>query len=439
MSHTIPQGKYVPYAGITLHDRQWPNNTLTHAPRWCSVDLRDGNQALRNPMSIQQKKEFFKLLCRIGFKEIEVGFPSASQIEFDFIRQLIEEHMIPDDVTISILAPARKEHIFRSVEALQGVKQGVVHLYNSTSVAQRKIVFNKTPEEICMMAVQGVAWIQEAIAYYKTPLGLEYTPESFPGTELPFALEICNRVIQQWNAPIIINLPTTVEMGTVNRFADRVEWMSRHLLNRDTVTLSIHTHNDRNSAVASAELALLAGAQRVEGTLLGNGERTGNMDILTLALNMFSEGIETGLDFSFTPEVVRCVETWTGIPTHVRHPYVGELVYTAFSGSHQDAIHKGLIYQEAQESPLWEVPYLPIDPRDIGRNLDGIVRINAQSGKGGIRYILEQYGHTLSSQEIQNMSRIVQHQADILGRELTPDEIKSWYDFHFGTQDALKS
>ena len=427
MNH-IPQGKYKPYPKIDLPDRKWPDNTITKAPRWCSVDLRDGNQALINPMDMDKKLELFALLLKIGFKEIEVGFPSASKIEYDFLRKLVDDNLIPDDVTVQVLVQAREHLIAKTFEALQGVKKATVHLYNSTSVAQRKIVFAKEQDEIIKLALAGVDLVKKYETNHDGKIFLEYSPESFTGTELDFAARICNEVTARWGIskerPVIINLPATVEMATPNIYADQIEWMGRHLDNREHVIISTHTHNDRGTSIAATELALLAGADRVEGTLLSNGERTGNVDIITLALNMTTQGIDSGLDFSNVNEVVAVVERVTELPTHPRHPYVGELVYTAFSGSHQDAINKGLAYQQAKEDPFWEVPYLPIDPADVGRTYESIIRINSQSGKGGVAYILEKnYGYQLPKAMHPEIGRAVQALSDEKGRELSPEEI----------------
>jgi len=421
-------GKYRPYPKIDLPNRQWPDNTIEHAPIWCSVDLRDGNQALVTPMNLEQKLELFNLLLKLGFKNIEVGFPSASKVEFDFLRTLVQRKMIPDDVTIQVLVQAREHLIERTFEALQGVKKGIVHLYNSTSVAQRKIVFKKEQEEIVALALEGVDMVRTRAEAFEGEIVLEYSPESFTGTELEFAARICNAVTARWGIsaerPVIINLPATVEMATPNVYADQIEWMSRHLDNREHILISTHTHNDRGTSVAATELALLAGADRVEGTLLSNGERTGNVDIITLALNMYTQGVDPRLDFSDVTTVVDIVERCTDIETHVRHPYVGELVYTAFSGSHQDAINKGMAYQRAKEDAFWEVPYLPIDPADVGRTYESIIRINSQSGKGGVAYILdEKFGYQLPKKMHPEIGRIVQGITDIEGRELTPEEV----------------
>ena len=421
-------GKYRPYPQVDLPNRQWPSNTITKAPIWCSVDLRDGNQALVTPMNLDQKLELFNLLLKLGFKYIEVGFPSASQVEFDFLRKLVDDRLIPDDVTIQVLVQAREHLIARTFEALEGVRSAIVHLYNSTSVAQRKIVFQKEKHEIIALALEGVDLVKKYEAKHKGTITLEYSPESFTGTELEFAAEICNAVTARWGISaerkVIINLPATVEMATPNVYADQIEWMSRHLDNREHILISTHTHNDRGTSVAATELALLAGADRVEGTLLSNGERTGNVDIITLALNMYTQGLETGLDFSDISTVLDVVERCTAIETHVRHPYVGELVYTAFSGSHQDAINKGMAYQRIKEDAFWEVPYLPIDPEDVGRSYESIIRINSQSGKGGVAYILEDsFGYQLPKKMHPEIGKIVQEVTDREARELSNEEI----------------
>ena len=424
----ITAGKYRPYPPIDLPNRQWPSNTITKAPIWCSVDLRDGNQALITPMDMDKKLKLYALLLKIGFKNIEVGFPSASKVEFDFLRRLVDDKLIPDDVTIQVLVQAREHLIERTFEALQGVKKAVVHLYNSTSVAQRKIVFKKTQDEIVKLAVEGVDLVKKYAAHHNGEIVLEYSPESFTGTELEFAARICNAVTERWGIskerPVIINLPATVEVATPNVYADQIEWMSRHLNNREHILISTHTHNDRGTSVAATELALLAGADRVEGTLLSNGERTGNVDIITLALNMTTQGVDSGLDFSNVNEVLEIVEQCTEIETHCRHPYVGDLVYTAFSGSHQDAINKGLAFQKLKDDPLWEVPYLPIDPEDVGRSYEGIIRINSQSGKGGVAYVMEnEFGYQLPKKMHPEFGKIVQNVTDKEGRELGNNEI----------------
>ncbi len=428
MNQNIPKGKYRAYPQIELPNRVWPTKTITKAPQWCSVDLRDGNQALINPMSMDKKLELFGLLLKLGFKEIEVGFPSASKVEFDFLRRLVDDNLIPKDVTVQVLVQAREHLIAKTFEALKGVKKATVHLYNSTSIAQRKIVFGKTQEEIIALALEGVELVKKYEKKHDGEIYLEYSPESFTGTELEFAAEICNKVTAAWGISatrkVIINLPSTVEMATPNIYADQIEWMGRHLDNRENILISTHTHNDRGTSVAATELALLAGADRVEGTLLSNGERTGNVDIITLALNMTTQGIDSKLDFSNVDEVLDVVERSTEIETHVRHPYVGELVYTAFSGSHQDAINKGLAFQKSKADELWEVPYLPIDPADVGRSYESVIRINSQSGKGGVAYILEkEFGYQLPKAMHPEVGKLVQAVTDVEGRVLSSSEI----------------
>jgi len=427
MQH-IAEGKYRPYPKIDLPNRTWPDNTINNAPRWCSVDLRDGNQALINPMSMEKKLELYALLLKLGFKEIEVGFPSASKVEFDFLRRLVDDKLVPDDVTIQVLVQAREHLIAKTFEALKGVKKATVHLYNSTSIAQRKIVFKKEKEEIIKLALEGVDLVKKYEKQHDGEIFLEYSPESFTGTELEFAAEICNAVTERWgisaDRKVIINLPATVEMATPNIYADQIEWMGRNLNNRENVIISTHTHNDRGTSIAATELALLAGADRVEGTLLSNGERTGNVDIITLALNMTTQGLQSELDLSNVNEILDVVERCTEMDTHPRHPYVGELVYTAFSGSHQDAINKGMAFQESREDNFWEVPYLPIDPNDVGRTYEDIIRINSQSGKGGVAYILEKnFGYQLPKAMHPEIGKLVQALSDKEGRELNTDEI----------------
>jgi len=439
----IPIGKYKPYPQIDLPNRTWPTKTITHAPAWCSVDLRDGNQALINPMSMEKKLELFTLLLKLGFKEIEVGFPSASKVEFDFLRRLVDDNLIPDDVTVQVLVQAREHLIAKSFEALKGVKKATVHLYNSTSIAQRKIVFGKSKEEITALALEGVALIKKYEKEHAGKIFLEYSPESFTGTELEFSADICNAVTAAWGISntrkVIINLPSTVEMATPNIYADQIEWMATHLNNRENVIISTHTHNDRGTSIAATELALLAGADRVEGTLLSNGERTGNVDIITLALNMTTQGVDSRLNFSDIGEVLDVVERCTEMVTHARHPYVGELVYTAFSGSHQDAINKGLAHQKTKDDNFWEVPYLPIDPEDVGRTYESIIRINSQSGKGGVAYILEKnYGYQLPKAMHPEIGKIVQGVTDVKGRELSANEIlEIFQDTYFNTKEHI--
>ncbi len=419
--------KYQKFPKIALPDRTWPDREITEAPVWCSVDLRDGNQALINPMDIDKKVRFFKLLVDMGFKEIEIGFPSASETEFSFCRHIIEEGLIPDDVTISILTQAREHLIARSAEALEGAKNVIVHLYNSTSTMQREIVFDKSQREIIDIALHGVAWIKHYFQNFGGDVRLEYSPESFTQTELPFAAEICNAVVDAWDPregdKVIINLPSTVESATPNVYADQIEWMCRHLMRREQIVVSLHAHNDRGTAVAATELGLMAGADRVEGTLLGNGERTGNVDIITLGLNMFTQGVDPKLDFSDLDRIVDVVETCNEIKTHPRHPYVGELVYTAFSGSHQDAIRKGMARQKKGQK--WYVPYLPIDPTDVGRSYASIIRVNSQSGKGGVAYVLkENYGYEIPAAMAAQVSEKVQAYSEQKGGVVSEEEIR---------------
>ena len=421
--------KYKPYRGtVKLENRTWPDKPIERHPQWCSVDLRDGNQALILPMDIQEKIEMFKLLVDIGFKEIEVGFPSASALEYNFLRRIIDEGLIPDDVTVQVLTQAREHLIEKTFESLKGAKKAVLHLYNSTSVLQRKVVFNKGREEIKKLAVEGAKMVKKFAAGTDTKITLEYSPESFTGTEVEYALEVCEAVLEAW-APkegekVIFNLPATVEMYAPNIYADTIEWFCRNFSQRDKAIISLHAHNDRGTAVAATELALMAGADRVEGTLFGNGERTGNVDIVTLALNMYSQGVDPGLDFHDINRVISVCESVTKIPVHARHPYAGELVYTAFSGSHQDAINKGMNALSSENNPYWEVPYLPIDPEDLGRTYESVIRINSQSGKGGVAYILEsRFGFQLPKQMHQEMGPLVQRYADSINEEILPEKI----------------
>jgi 2-isopropylmalate synthase len=424
-----PITKYRAFAPISLKDRTWPDKQITSAPIWCSVDLRDGNQALAIPMSVEEKLEMFDLLVAVGFKEIEVGFPSASQIEFDFIRRLIDENRIPDDVTVQVLVQAREELIRRTFESLRGARRAIVHMYNSTNPAQRRIVFGLSKEEIKAIAVRGAKLIRElADADPSTEWVMEYSPESFVLTELEYSLEVCEAVAEVWNPspqkPIILNLPTTVESSTPNIHADQIEWFCRNLKNRDSAIVSLHTHNDRGTGVATTELALMAGAQRVEGTLFGNGERTGNLDVVSVALNMYTQGVDPMLDFSDLPRVREVYERCTRMEVHPRHPYAGDLVFTAFSGSHQDAINKGFAAQDADAGALWQVPYLPIDPKDIGRSYEAIIRYNSQSGKGGMAYLLEQnFGFNLPKAMRVEFGRIINALADEKGSELSSSDI----------------
>ncbi len=426
--------KYRPFPAVALPDRQWPDRTITHAPIWCSVDLRDGNQSLPVPMSVEEKIEFFEVLCHVGFKQVEVGFPSAADTEFNFLRRLIDEDRIPDDVTIQVLVQTRDHLIRRTFEAIAGAKRAIVHIYNSTSPLQRRVTFgDASREQIRDIAIEGARLVRELVPTIpQTEIVLQYSPESFSDTELDFALECCNAVIDVWEPtpenPMIINLPDTVQWSTPNVHADMIEWMCRHLKNRDALLVSLHTHNDRGTGIAATELGLMAGADRVEGTLFGNGERTGNLDIVNVALNMNSHGIATGLDFSDLPTLRRVYERVTRMTVGERHPYVGELVFTAFSGSHQDAIKKGLDRREreaADNAALpWGVPYLTIDPQDIGRSYEAIIRINSQSGKGGIAYILDrEHGFDLPKTMHPQVGKYVYDVADSEGRELGNDEI----------------
>ena len=421
----MPFHKYRPFAPIDLPGRQWPGRTLERAPRWCSVDLRDGNQALIDPMNVQEKLRMFDLLLEVGFAEIEVGFPAASQPDFDFIRRIIDEDRIPDGVAIQVLCQAREELIERTVEALAGAPEVIFHLYNSTSELQRRVVFGMDHQGIIDLAVKGVSLVKAGLAALDSDIAFEYSPESFTGTELDFAVEICTAVAEQWGAtvekPMIVNLPSTVEMATPNVYADQIEWFASHFPHRDKAVISLHTHNDRGTGIAATELALLAGAERVEGTLFGNGERTGNCDIVTMAMNLFSQGVDPELDFRNMPRIRQTVEAINKLPVHERHPYAGDLVFTAFSGSHQDAIKKGM----AQVDPdHWEVPYLPIDPGDVGSSYKETVRVNSQSGKGGVGFLLEEfYGIILPREMLKEFSGVVQKLTETLDREVKAQEI----------------
>lgn len=412
---------------VNYPEREWVNKEIEKAPVWCSVDLRDGNQALIDPMVVSEKIEFFNYLIKLGFKEIEIGFPAASQIEYDFLRQLVDRKMIPDDVVVQVLTQCREELLERTFESIEGCKQAIVHIYNSTSTLQRDVVFNMNREEIINIAVEGTKMVKRHAANFPGKIILEYSPESFTGTELDFALEICNAVQREWGPtkenPMIINLPSTVEMTTPNVFADRIEWMNKHLENREAIILSVHPHNDRGTGVASAELSLLAGAERVEGTLFGNGERTGNVDILNIAYNMFSQGIDPKLAIEHVNESIEIYERCCKIPVHPRHPYAGKLVFTAFSGSHQDAINKGVKAMKERGGEYWEVPYLPIDPSDIGREYEPIVRINSQSGKGGVAFIMDTYfGFKLPKGMHREFANVIQAISEKQG-EVSPDQI----------------
>jgi len=417
--------KYRPYPAVELPDRRWPSAKITSAPRWLSVDLRDGNQAIIVPMGVEEKKEMFGLLVRTGFREIEIGFPSASRTEHEFVRKLIDNKLIPDDVTVQVLTQARRHLIEKTFESLIGVRSAIVHLYNSTSELQRRVVFKMDRREILDLAVKGAEMVRKGAE--KLPgsnIIYQYSPESFTGTENDFALEVCEAVMDVWEPSVarkmIINLPATVEMSTPNIYADKIEWFCRNIKNRDKVTISVHAHNDRGTAVAATELALLAGADRVEGALFGNGERTGNVDIVTVAMNMLSQGIDPCLDFSDIDSVAEVCCRCTGLPLHPRHPYAGELVYTAFSGSHQDAIRKGMQARDPNAS-LWEVPYLPTDPSDVGRTYESIIRINSQSGKGGVAYIMEkEHGMQLPKGMHTDFGVVVQKISDRTGKEVSP-------------------
>jgi 2-isopropylmalate synthase len=425
---TTAAEKYRPYPPVPLPDRHWPDRSIEVAPIWCSVDLRDGNQALIEPMGPGRKRRLWDLLVRTGFKEIEVGFPSASQTDFDFVRDLIENDLIPDDVTIQVLTPARDPLIERSFEALSGARRAIVHLYNSTSTLQRRVVFGMDRVGVTALAVHAARSIRRLADATAADVRFEYSPESFTGTELDYAVEICEAVMAVWEPTperrVILNLPSTVEMATPNVYADQIEWFSRRVRDRDRVILSVHPHNDRGTAVAAAELALQAGAERVEGTLFGNGERTGNVDVVTLALNLYTQGVDPGLDCGDVAEMKRVVEHCNRLPVHPRHPYAGELVFTAFSGSHQDAIRKGLAARRRASDPFWEVPYLPIDPADVGRAYEPVIRINSQSGKGGIAHVLEEdFGLRIPRRLQIDLARAIQEQADESGAEILPADL----------------
>jgi 2-isopropylmalate synthase len=422
-----PGDKYRPFPPVALPDRTWPTRAITAPPAWCSVDLRDGNQALIEPMDSARKMRLFKQLLQIGFKEIEVGFPAASQTDFNFTRELIEGGLIPEDVTVQVLTQSRADLIARTFESLRGVRRAIVHLYNSTSTLQRRVVFKLDRAGIIDIAVRGAELIRKLAAERpETEWVFQYSPESFTGTELDFAVEICDAVTAVWQPTparkAILNLPATVEMATPNVYADQIEWFSRHVARRESLIISIHPHNDRGTGVAAAELAMMAGAERVEGTLFGNGERTGNVDVVTLAMNMYTQGVDPRLDLSNINAIARCAEACTQLPIHPRHPYVGDLVFTAFSGSHQDAIKKGLAARDP--GGLWEVPYLPIDPSDLGRSYESIIRVNSQSGKGGVAYLLERDYQLVLPRRLQiEFSRVVQSAADTTGKELTSREL----------------
>ena len=412
---------------VKMEERNWPDKEIEKAPAWCSVDLRDGNQALIEPMVVEEKIEFFNMLVKLGFKEIEVGFPSASQIEYDFLRQLVDRQLIPDDVVVQVLVQCREHLIAKTFESLQGIKKAVVHIYNSTSTLQREVVFGMDKEQIKQIAIEGTRMVKQYAKDFPGEIILEYSPESFTGTELDFALEVCTAVCDEWQPTtenkLIINLPATVEMTTPNVYADQIEWMNRHFKDRDKIILSVHPHNDRGTGIAATELALLAGAERVEGTLFGNGERTGNVDVLTLAYNMFSQGINPELNLEHINEIIEVYERCCKMQVGMRHPYAGKLVFTAFSGSHQDAINKGMKAMEKRNDGIWEVPYLPIDPSDVGRQYEPVVRINSQSGKGGVAFVMDHYfGYKLPKGMHKEFADMIQKIAEAQG-EVAPETI----------------
>jgi 2-isopropylmalate synthase len=434
--------KYRPFSPIAKRDRRWPDQVIERAPRWASVDLRDGNQALVQPMNVEQKLKLFDLLVSMGFKEIEVGFPAASQPDFDFVRRIIEEGRVPDDVGIQVLVQAREELMARTFESLRGVRRAIVHVYNSTNPAQREQVFRLDREGVKAIAVRGAQWVKDYAARYPdTDWSFQYSPESYSQTELDYAVEVCAAVNEVWRPDqgqkVILNLPATVESATPNVFADQIEWFCDHLPGREHVSISVHTHNDRGCGVAAAELAMMAGADRVEGTLMGNGERTGNMDIVTMAMNLYSQGVDPELDLSAAREMTECYTECTGMPVHPRHPWVGELVYTAFSGSHQDAIRKGMAHYRERQGEGWNVPYLPIDPADLGRRYEEVVRINSQSGKGGVAHVLERdYGISLPRWLAQELSRAVQAESERTGGEVTSARIHAIFEEQYCTAPA---
>lgn len=435
--------KYKRFQTINFKERTWPNKTITKAPIWCSVDLRDGNQALVNPMTVEEKLEMFNLLLELGFKEIEIGFPSASQIEFDFLRTLVNNNLIPDDVSIQVLTQARPHLIKRTFEAVEGVKNVILHIYNSTSILQRDVVFNMGKEEIKQIAIDGTKLVKEYAKGFKGNLVLEYSPESFTGTEVDYALEVCEAVLDTWGASkeekVIINLPSTVEMDTPNVFADQIEWMSTNFKDRERVIISVHPHNDRGTGVATAELALLAGADRIEGTLFGNGERTGNVDVLNIAYNMFVQGVNPELNLEDIEKIIEVYEKCCKIPVHVRHPYAGDLVFTAFSGSHQDAINKGMAKYNERRGEYWEVPYLPVDPRDLGREYEALVRINSQSGKGGIAFVMDRYyGYKMPKAMHKEFADVIQKLSEKQG-EVAPKVImEKFNEEYLENEDTFK-
>jgi 2-isopropylmalate synthase len=440
---SMPIHKYRPFAPINLPNRQWPSRVIDKAPTWCSVDLRDGNQALIEPMGAEKKRRLFDMLLKLGFKEIEVGFPAASDTDFAFVREIIEQDLIPDDVTIQVLTQSRSELIDKTFEAIEGSRRAIVHLYNSTSELQRRVVFGQEKAGITDIAVTGARQIRDlAEAIRGTEITYQYSPESFTGTELDYAVEICEAVMDVWrptpDKKMIVNLPATVEMATANVHADQIEWFGRNIRDRDSLILSLHPHNDRGAAVAATELGLMAGADRVEGTLFGNGERTGNVDVITLALNLFSQGVDPGLTITDIDEVVRTAEYCTQLPVHPRHPYAGELVYTAFSGSHQDAIKKGFEALEKRNDDYFEVPYLPIDPKDLGRTYEAVIRVNSQSGKGGVAYLLkEDHGLDLPRPLQIEFSRVVQEVTDRTGKEMTSAAIWALFQETYLGRDGI--
>jgi len=440
---SMPFHRYRPFAPIDLPNRQWPSRTITKAPIWCSVDLRDGNQALVEPMGPERKRRMFEMLVRLGFKEIEVGFPAASQTDFDFVRQLIEEDLIPDDVTIQVLTQSREELIKRTFDSVRGSRRAIVHLYNSTSTLQRRVVFGLDRQGIVEIATTGARICRDIAATMgSTKIDFEYSPESFTGTELEFAVEICDAVLGVWQPTAekraILNLPATVEMATPNIYADQIEWFGRNMPGRERYILSLHPHNDRGTGVAAAELGVLAGADRVEGTLFGNGERTGNVDVINLAINLFTQGVDPGITITDIDQIVETVEYCNQLPVHPRHPWAGELVYTAFSGSHQDAIKKGFEALEKRNDDVWEVPYLPIDPKDLGRTYEAVIRVNSQSGKGGVAYLLKaDHGFDLPRGLQVEFSKVVQQWTDRTGKEITSAEIWRMFQDTYLNEDRL--
>lgn len=424
--------KYKQYPTVQNFARKWPDKQITQAPIYCSVDLRDGNQALINPLTVEQKLEYFHTLVKIGFKQIEVSYPSASQTDFNFTRKLIEEDLVPDDVLIQVLIPAKKEWIKKSVEAMKDVKNGIFHLYNPTNEFQKRVVFQKSDDEIIQMTVEAMQYLVELTKDFKGNLIYQYTPESFSQTDLEFAVKICNEVINVVKPTVankmIINLPNTLEACTANVYADRIEWMCKNLHNREALIISVHPHNDRGTSVASAELAVLAGADKVEGTLFGNGERAGNLDIINFAFNIYSQGIDPKLDLSIIDEVKAMYEEKTGLIVHPRHPFVGDMIFTAFSGGHQDAIKKGMDFYRSQNSEEWNVPYLPIDPKDIKRGYEKVIRVNSQSGKGGASFIISEFlGVNMSKDEVIKFGLVIKNESDKLKRELEKEEIMELY------------